>query len=139
MRTIHLQRLQRMTHALRRVVGLPDEFATIGNDAEFNVPVAPDLLGLDIDLDYASVTWNHRVAPAGEHPNPRTKQDYEVGAAAAFLVDHRMNRAEASEAQRMFLGDRAARLGVGHYRGVGKLGKARQLRARMREPHSATG
>ena len=125
--------------ALRRFARLAQKFAAIGNDAEFNIAVAPDLLGLDIDLDHACVARNHRVAPAGEHPNPRAKQDYQVGAAAAFRMDRGMNRAEASEAQRMLFGDRAARLGVGHHRGVGKLGKARQFRRGLREPYSAAG
>src|SRR5271166_1902124 len=83
---------------LRRFVSLAKKFAAIRNDPEFNIPVAPDLLGLDIDLDYACVARNYRVAPACKQPNPRTKQDYEVGAAAAFRMDRRMNRPEASEA-----------------------------------------
>ncbi len=90
---------------LSRFAGLTQEFAAVGNDTKFNIPVAPDLLGLDIDLDYACVAGNHRVAPAGEHPDPRAKQDYEVGAATAFSVDRGMNRAEAAEAERMLFGD----------------------------------
>src|SRR5208282_1197071 len=57
--------------------------ATVGDD---------DRVGLDIDLDHACIALNYRVAPAGEQPNPRTKQDYEVGVAAAVRMDHRMNR-----------------------------------------------
>ena len=46
-----------------------------------------------------------RVAAAGEHSNPCAQHDYKVCAASALLMDCGMNRAEASEAQRMLLGD----------------------------------
>src|SRR5271166_482954 len=39
----------------------------------------------------------------------------------------------------MLFGDRAARLRVGHYRRVAQLGKACELRSRLREPYSAAG
>ena len=131
--------------AFERIDRLANKFAAIGNDAELDVAIASDFLGLDIDLDDARVGRNHRVAPAGEHSDAGAEHDHQIGAATAGLAMRRgMNRAEAAEVQRMLLRDRAARFRIGHhrrmreFRAVGSVRRpAKTTRRRRRESRDA--
>ena len=104
--------------ARQRTEGL----TAVGEDAEIDVAVAPDLLARDVHLDDARRAGDEaRLAAAGEEPEARAEQEHRIRAVAG-LPEHG-ERPEAAARERVVAGHDPQRLRVGDHRDTRQLGE----------------